>query len=78
MYRVISWVYTVDKDSTNFRGSQNKTSFYRYQSQSKVSAIVTDIFFCCCYRNWKYLKGEKIEDLFSIETDANADEIWAV
>lgn len=45
MYRVISWVYTVDKDSTNFRGSQNKTSFYRYQSQSKVSAIVTDIFF---------------------------------
>lgn len=76
MYRVISWVYTVDKDSTNFRGSQNKTPFYRYQSQSKVSAIVTDFFFF--YRNWKYLKGEKIEDLFSIETDANADEIWAV
>lgn len=45
MYRVISWVYTVDKDSTNFRGSQNKTPFYRYQSQSKVSAIVTDFFF---------------------------------
>lgn len=45
MYRVISWVYTVDKDSTNFRGSQNKTPFYRYQSQSKVSAIVADIFF---------------------------------
>lgn len=71
MYRVISWVYTVDKDSTNFRGSQNKTPFYRYQSQSKISAIVTDFFFT----ELKISQGGKIEDLFSIETDANAVEI---
>lgn len=59
MYRVISWVYTVDKDSTNFRGSQNKTSFYRYQSQSKVSAIVTDIFFFFLLQKLKISQGGK-------------------